>query len=75
MKKFLSMLAIAGVMVACNSGDDEVNGVDTSSQAYKDSVAAANAANNPTPVVVVNADSIRKADSARVADSLKNLKK
>jgi hypothetical protein len=73
MKKFLSMLAIAGVMVACNSGDDNANGVDTSSQAYKDSVAAAN--KPTTPVVVVNEDSMKKADSLRMADSLKKVKK
>ena len=43
MKKFLFVAIIAaGTMVACNDSSSTNNGVDTSSQTYKDSVAAAN---------------------------------
>ncbi len=41
MKKFLFVALIGGALVACNDTSNTVNGVDTSSQAYKDSVAAA----------------------------------
>lgn len=42
MKKVLSLLAIAG-LVACSNGETKPAGPDTTSQAYKDSVAKANA--------------------------------
>ena len=42
MKKVFALLAIAG-FVACNSGETPAAGPDTTSQAYKDSVAKANA--------------------------------
>lgn len=41
MKKVLSLLAIAG-LVACSNGETKPAGPDTTSQAYKDSVAKAN---------------------------------
>lgn len=47
MKKVLSLLAIAG-LVACSNGETKEAGVDTNSQAYKDSVAKAN---TPAPTV------------------------
>jgi len=32
MKKFLTILAVAGVMTACNSGSEETNGADTAAK-------------------------------------------
>jgi hypothetical protein len=46
MKKVLGFIAIVG-FVACNSSESAAPAVDTTTQAYKDSVAAATA----TPVV------------------------
>jgi hypothetical protein len=46
MKKVFALLAIVG-FVACNNAETPAAGPDTSSQAYKDSVAAAAAATTP----------------------------
>ncbi len=60
MKKFLAILAVAGVFAACNSGSDETKTGD--STGTNDTVTV-----NTTPTtdtVVVKTDSTVKADSA-----------
>lgn len=65
MKKVLSLLAIAG-LVACSNGETKEAGVDTNSQAYKDSVAKAN---TPAPTV----DTTKKDTTAAAVDTTKKV--
>jgi len=61
MKKFLAILAVAGVMTACNNGNDETPVADSISQ---DSI------NALTPVVV-DSSAINTTDSTVIVDSTK----
>jgi len=66
MKKFFAVLAIAAAMTACNNDGD-------SSKTGTDSIKPVDSPQVTTPAPV-NTDSLRKADSARIADSLSKVK-
>jgi hypothetical protein len=65
MKKVFALLAIVG-FVACNNAETPAAGPDTTTQAYKDSVAAANAPKVDSPAVTVDSPAV-KVDSPAVA--------
>jgi len=67
MKKFFAVLAIAAAMTACNNdGDSSKTGTDT--------IKPVDSNPQVTTPAPVNTDSLRKADSARIADSLSKVK-
>lgn len=67
MKKIFAVLAIAGAMAACNNeGEGDKTG--------NDSIKPVDSPQVVTPAPV-NVDSLRRADSIRIADSLSKVKK
>lgn len=64
MKKVFALLAIAG-FVACNSGETPAAGPDTTTQAYKDSVAKANAPVDTTKPAVDTTKPAATADTTK----------
>ena len=64
MKKFLFVALIGGALVACNDTSNTVNGVDTTTQAYKDSVAAASGSMMSTPSTDTGMSTTPMIDSA-----------
>ena len=70
MKKFLFVAILgAGSLIACNDTSNTVNGVDTTSAAYKDSVAKASGGTMTTPPSTMGNDTTGTGSSMMGSDS------